>query len=148
MKKTLALTVLFAAFASCSSSDTYEDIETPTTPPVVVTPPVTPPVTNPGTETPPVVTPTPTTPAATTYAANAKSIIDANCISCHQSGRSASFRPLTTYAQVKDAVENAGLLSRIQLQTGQQGIMPQGGRMSQTNIDILVKWNTDGLKEN
>ncbi|OXA85997.1 hypothetical protein [Flavobacterium hercynium] len=144
MKKTLALTILFAAFASCSSSDTYEDIETPTTPPVVVTPPVT----NPGTETPPVVTPTPTEPVATTYTANAKSIIDANCIGCHQSGRSASFRPLTTYAQVKEAVENAGLLNRIQLQSGQQGIMPQAGRMSQTNIDILVKWNTDGLKEN
>lgn len=130
MKKVLALTILFAAFASCSDSDTYQDIETPVT------------------ETP--TTPTnPTEPvAAITYTKNVKSIIDANCIGCHQSGRSAGFRPLTTYAEVKAAVESAGLLNRIQLQTGQQGIMPQAGRMSQANIDLIVKWNTDGLKEN
>ncbi|WP_144214164.1 cytochrome c [Flavobacterium anhuiense] len=130
MKKVLALTILFAAFASCSDSDTYQDIE------------------NPETETP--ANPTnPTEPvAAITYTKNVKSIIDANCIGCHQSGRSAGFRPLTTYAEVKAAVESAGLLNRIQLQTGQQGIMPQGGRMAQANIDLIVKWNTDGLKEN
>lgn len=126
MKKIIALSLLVAAFASCSDSDTYQDIETP---PTTGTP-------NPD----PVVT--------SSYTKNAKSIIDANCVSCHQSGRSASFRPLTTYAEVKAAVENGGLLNRIQLQNGQQGIMPQGGRMSQANIDVIVKWNTDGLKEN
>ncbi|AOC97020.1 hypothetical protein BB050_03942 [Flavobacterium anhuiense] len=125
MKKTIVLTILMAVFASCSDSDTTQEIETPTTP------------TN------------PTDPTGTvTYNKDVKSIIDANCISCHSSGRSASFRPLTTFAQVKAAVESAGLLGRIQLQNGQQGIMPQGGRMSQANIDIIVKWNTDGLKEN
>ncbi|WP_369013099.1 c-type cytochrome [Flavobacterium anhuiense] len=125
MKKTIVLTILMAVFASCSDSDTTQEIETPTTP------------TN------------PTDPTGTvTYNKDVKSIIDANCISCHSSGRSASFRPLTTFAQVKAAVENAGLLGRIQLQNGQQGLMPQGGRMSQANIDIIVKWNTDGLKEN
>jgi uncharacterized membrane protein len=125
MKKTIALTILLAALTSCSDSDTYQDVSTPST--------------TPGTGT-----------SATTisYTKNVKSIIDANCISCHSSGRSAAFKPLTTYAEVKAAVENAGLLNRIQLQSGQQGLMPQGGRMSQTNIDLIVKWNTDGLKEN
>ncbi|BDU26206.1 MULTISPECIES: cytochrome c [unclassified Flavobacterium] len=122
MKKTILLTILLAALASCSDSDTVQDIETPTTP------------TNPTT--------------SITYSKNVKSIIDANCISCHSSGRSAAFRPLTTFAEVKAAVENSGLLNRIQLQNGQQGLMPQGGRMSQANIDLIVKWNTDGLKEN
>lgn len=125
MKKTIAFTILLAALASCSDSDTYQDISTPPT--------------TPGTG-------TPTT--TISYTKNVKSIIDGNCVSCHSSGRSASFRPLTTYAEVKTAVESAGLLSRIQLQSGQQGLMPQGGRMSQTNIDLIVKWNTDGLKEN
>ncbi|MFC0778568.1 c-type cytochrome [Flavobacterium sp. HJSW_4] len=134
MKKVLALTILMAIFTSCSDSDTYQDIETP---PTTETPNPTP---NPN--------PDPEPATAVTYTKNVKSIIDANCIGCHQSGRSAGFRPLTTYAEVKVAVENAGLLSRIQLQTGQQGIMPQGGRMSQANIDAIVKWNTDGLKEN
>ena len=132
MKKIIALTILLAALTSCSDSDTYQDIETP---PVTGTPPLT---GTPGTD--PV--------AITSYSKNVKSIIDGNCISCHQAGRSAAFRPLTTYTEVKTAVENAGLLNRIQLQTGQQGIMPQAGRMSQTNIDLIVKWNTDGLKEN
>ncbi|TCN53054.1 cytochrome c [Flavobacterium circumlabens] len=126
MKKLIALTLLMAAFASCSDSDTYQDIETPPT----------------------TGTPNPDPVAVSSYTKNAKSIIDANCIGCHQSGRSAAFRPLTTYAEVKAAVENGGLLNRIQLQTGQQGIMPQAGRMSQANIDVIVKWNTDGLKEN
>lgn len=125
MKKTIVLTILLAAFASCSDSDTTQDIETPTNP------------TNPT---------DPTT--AVTYSKNVKPIIDANCVSCHSSGGSASFRPLTTFAQVKAAIENAGLLGRIQLQSGQQGLMPQGGRMAQANIDLIVKWNTDGLKEN
>lgn len=124
MKKTIALMILLAVFTSCSDSDTVQEIETPTNP-------------------------NPTNPTtAISYSKDVKSIIDANCISCHSSGRSAAFRPLTTYAEVKTAVENAGLLNRIQLQSGQQGLMPQGGRMSQANIDLIVKWNTDGLKEN
>ncbi|REG99527.1 c-type cytochrome [Flavobacterium aquicola] len=125
MKKTIALTILLAALASCSDSDTYQEIEKPPT--------------DPGTGTPPVTT--------VNYTKNIKSIIDANCVPCHSNGRAASFRPLTTYAEVKAAIETAGLLNRIQLQNGQQGLMPQGGRMSQTNIDLIVKWNTDGLKE-
>ena len=135
MKKTILLTILLAVFASCSDSDTYEDIETPPTTPTTPTTPTNP--TNPT---------NPTT--AVTYNKDVKSIIDANCLSCHSSGRSAAFRPLTTFAQVKTAVESAGLLGRIQLQNGQQGLMPQGGRMAQANIDLIVKWNTDGLKEN
>lgn len=131
MKKTILLAVLLAATVSCSDSDTYQDIETPET---QVPPKTDPPVINP--------------PAAITYAKNVKSIIDASCVGCHQNGRSAGFRPLTTFAEVKAAVQNSDLLGRIQLQNGQQGIMPQAGRMSQANIDLIVKWNTDGLKEN
>lgn len=127
MKKIIAIMILTAALSSCNDSDTFEDIETPPT--------------NGGT------TPDPQPAEAITYSKNVKAIIDANCIGCHSSGRSAAFRPLTTFSEVKAAVENAGLLNRIQLQNGQQGLMPQGGRMSQVNIDLIVKWNTDGLKQ-
>ena len=130
MKKTIALTILLAGLWSCSS-DTTDTIE---------------PIANPAPN--PSPNPTPPTTATFTYNGNAKAIVDNNCVSCHSSGGSASFRPLTTFAQVKAAVQNANLLNRIQLQNGQSGLMPQGGRMSQTNIDIIVKWNTDGLKEN
>jgi uncharacterized membrane protein len=125
MRKTIAILILITAISSCSDSDTFEDIED-----------------NGGTVVPP--------PSVTdaTYSDNVKTIIDGNCVSCHSSGGAASFRPLTTFTEVKAAVENKDLLGRIQKQTGQSGIMPQGGRMSQSNIDLVVKWSTDGLKEN
>lgn len=118
MKKYILLPLLALALLSCESH-TYEDIEDTT---VIVD--------------------------TVTYNGNAKAIIDANCISCHADGGSASFRPLTTYAEVKDAVQNAGLLNRIQLQNGEDGIMPQTGRMPQGNIDIILQWDADGLLEN
>lgn len=119
MKKAFALTILLAGIWSCSS-DSTDTVE-----------------------------PTPVTPTtAITYTGNVKAIIDNNCVGCHSTGGKAAFRPLTSYALVKAAVENSKLLDRIQLQTGQTGVMPQAGRMSQANIDLIVKWNTDGLKEN
>lgn len=82
-----------------------------------------------------------------TYTANVKAIIDGNCVSCHVPGGVASFRPLTTYAEVKAAVESTNLLERIQRQSNEQGVMPLSGRMSQNNIDIVLQWNIDGLQE-
>ncbi len=82
-----------------------------------------------------------------TYTTNVQPIISSNCVSCHAPGATASFRPLTTYAEVKDAVENAGLLNRIQLQNGEPGLMPTSGRMPQATIDIILQWNEDGLEE-
>ena len=83
-----------------------------------------------------------------TYGANVKSIIDGNCIVCHSLGGSASFRPLTTFSEVRNAVLNTNLLERIQLQNGEPGQMPQTGRMSQDKINTILKWNSDGLLEN
>jgi mono/diheme cytochrome c family protein len=119
MKKYIAIVLLTAGLYSCDSH-TYEDIEADT-------PPIT---------------------EKVTYEANAKAIIDANCISCHSADGIVPYRPLTTYEEVKEAVLTTNLLDRIQLQNGEPGIMPQGGRMAQSNIDILLQWNTDGLLEN
>lgn len=83
-----------------------------------------------------------------TYNANVKAIIDNNCISCHSAGGAASFRDLTTYALVVDAVQNTNLLERIQLQNGEPSQMPATGRMPQGNIDLILQWNADGLLEN
>ena len=46
-----------------------------------------------------------------TYDTHVKAIIDNNCISCHAAGGVASFRPLTNYMEVKDAVQNTDLLT-------------------------------------
>lgn len=83
-----------------------------------------------------------------TYNANVKSIIDANCVACHSQNGPASFTPLVTYAQVKNAVLNTDLLDRIQRPNGASGQMPKGGRMPQDKINIILQWSTDGLLEN
>ncbi|NDI99440.1 cytochrome c [Flavobacterium sp. LaA7.5] len=83
-----------------------------------------------------------------TYDTHIKSIIDNNCISCHGAGGVSSFRPLTNYMEVKDAIENTDLLDRIQRQNGETGLMPQSGRMPMNNIDLIVEWAANGLPEN
>ncbi|MGQ2983014.1 c-type cytochrome [Flavobacterium sp.] len=83
-----------------------------------------------------------------TYEQHVKPIIAANCLSCHGDGGVSSFRPLGTYAELKDAIQNTNLLDRIQRQNGEPGLMPQTGRMPQSNINMIVEWNMDGLLEN
>ncbi|MFA9191896.1 cytochrome c [Flavobacterium sp. FZUC8N2.13] len=95
-------------------------------------------------------TPTPPTGGTTiTYRQNVKSIIDNNCISCHgATPRNGTSLSLSTYAQVKNAMENRGLLNRISLNNGNSALMPQGGpRLPQTTIDVVAKWQQDGLLE-
>ncbi len=83
-----------------------------------------------------------------TYNQHIKPIVSANCMSCHGTGGTASFRPLGTYADMKEAVQNTDLLDRIQRQNGEPGIMPQTGRMPQGTINMVLQWNADGLLEN
>ena len=84
-----------------------------------------------------------------TYTSRVKAIIDNNCITCHANVPvNGAPMPLTTYDNVKTAIENRGLLDRISRQNGQPGLMPNGGpRMPQTNIDLIVRWNTEGLQQ-
>lgn len=82
------------------------------------------------------------------YTQHIQPIIQANCLSCHGSGGISSFRPLGTYAELKDAVMNTNLLDRIQRQNGEPGQMPQTGRMPQDKIDLILVWNAGGLPEN
>jgi hypothetical protein len=116
MKKYIYLSGIILSLYGCESN-TYESLEEPT---VIV--------------------------GEVTYNANVKSIIDANCISCHATG--SGLRLLENYDQVKDAVLNANLLDRIQRQNGTAGQMPQTGRMPQDKINTILQWNTDGLLEN
>lgn len=84
---------------------------------------------------------------AITYQQNVKSIIDNNCISCHAATpRNAAPMSLVTYDQVKNAIQNRGLLNRISLNNGNSLLMPQGGpRLPQVTIDIVSQWQQDGL---
>ncbi len=90
-------------------------------------------------------TPTPTT---VTYNDNIKSIMTNNCISCHGSSpTNGAPMPLTTYSQVKSAVETRGLIARI---NSTSNPMPPSSSNPLSNADksLISKWETDGLLEN
>jgi len=121
--KTLYLFIAFSftiLISSCSQS-TYDDIEEEIEP----------------------------IPEIVTYQ-DVKSIIDGVCLACHsnppQNGAPMS---LVTYENVKEAVQNRDLINKISKNEGDNGLMPLGGpRLPQSSIDLIVKWNTDGLLEN
>lgn len=83
-----------------------------------------------------------------TYNENIKPIIDNNCVSCHAANPvNGAGISLNNYTNVKNALENAGLINRISASAGSPQIMPPSGRMPQQTIDLILKWQTDGLLE-
>lgn len=84
-----------------------------------------------------------------TYTLNVKSIIDNNCIMCHAATPvNGAPMSLTTYEQVKDAILNRPLVEKISKAQGEPGMMPNGGtRLPQASIDLIIKWQEDGLQE-
>jgi hypothetical protein len=72
------------------------------------------------------------------------------CTACHSDPpQNGAPMPLTSYSAVRNAVETRGLLDRISRNDGENGLMPFGGpRLPQQDIDLIVKWNEDGLLEN
>lgn len=81
------------------------------------------------------------------YNQNIKPIMDSNCIGCHGNSNPNAGLSLTNFNQVRQAVLNNGLIDRISRQSGDPQLMPTGGRMPQQTIDLVVKWQTDGLME-
>jgi len=84
-----------------------------------------------------------------TYLDNVKTIIDNNCIVCHNSGPNpiGPF-PLETYNEVKEKAQNGALLIRIQLPAGDPSVMPKTGKMPQQLIDVILAWAEQGYLEN
>ena len=84
-----------------------------------------------------------------TYTNNVKSIITNNCTGCHGTTPiNGAPNSLVTYQQVKSAVENSNLIGRISAQPGTSGAMPPGGnKLSQSQIDVIVKWEAEGFAE-
>jgi hypothetical protein len=84
-----------------------------------------------------------------TYDDNVKIIINNNCLDCHISPAiNGASVPLLIYENVKSAVQNNNLISKIS-GNGPGGLMPLGGPMLPQNlIDIIIQWEADGLLEN
>ena len=83
-----------------------------------------------------------------TYEANIKSIIDNNCIGCHNNPPvNGAPMSLVTFDNVREAVQNRNLIGRISATDGT--VMPLGGpRLPQNLIDLVIQWEQEGLLEN
>ena len=77
-----------------------------------------------------------------TYSANVKSIITSNCLGCH-SDAGGQYPSMETFVQVRNATENGNVICRIDDQSC-GAVMPQSGRMPQTNINTIKKWAAKG----
>lgn len=88
-------------------------------------------------------------PTTLTYTNTISSIISTNCISCHGSTpTNGAPISLDTYAKVKAAVQNNGLISRISQAQGTSGMMPKDGtRLPQATIDKFTTWQNNGFLE-
>ena len=77
-------------------------------------------------------------------------VFDNICQECHTNPpQNGAPMPLVTFMNVKEAVENRGLLDRISRQEGEPGLMPLGGpRLPQPTIDLIFQWEQDGLLQN
>lgn len=73
-----------------------------------------------------------------TYAVNVRPIISNNCFPCH-SAAGGQNPVMETYNQVLDATKNGKVICRIDDQSC-GAVMPQSGRMPQTNINTIKKW--------
>ena len=84
-----------------------------------------------------------------TYNDNIKPIIDTNCIFCHNNPPvNGAPMSLTTFEDVRNAVENRDLIERIST-TDISEVMPLGGpRLPQNLIDLVIQWEQEGLQEN
>ncbi len=82
-------------------------------------------------------------PTAITYSANVKSIIDQSCAvsGCHNAATNTAELTLETYAQVKDAVMNRGVVGRMESSSAP---MPPTGNLPTTTISIIKKWKEQG----
>ena len=82
------------------------------------------------------------------YINDIKTIIDSNCIACHNDPQqNGAPMALLTYANVIEAIENRGLISRISSQDP-SFLMPAGGnRLPQATIDLVIQWQQEGLLE-
>ena len=83
------------------------------------------------------------------YTDNVKPIINNNCIQCHGSvPANGAPMSLATYQNVKDAINDRGLIERISRAENEPGRMPLGSpRLPQNVIDIIIQWESEDFPE-
>ena len=82
-----------------------------------------------------------------TFVLGVKPLLDADCVSCHQTGSYTGVE-LETYDEVKHAVDSNNLLGSI-IHDGIASPMPQGlDKWDTCKINIFTKWINDGAPNN
>ena len=83
--------------------------------------------------------------ATVTYLTEIKPIVSSNCGPCHMPP-GGSKKPLDTYASVKSEIND--IISRIQLNPGEQGFMPaRHPKLSEETIQKFRTWRDEGMAE-
>lgn len=82
-------------------------------------------------------------PADVTYAGTVKAIIDGACLNCHTSPPvNGAPMSLLTLANVQEAVQNRGLVGRVE-----SGSMPPSGAdLTAAQVQAIKDWETGGFK--
>lgn len=75
-------------------------------------------------------------------------IVESQCLSCHNDNFASGNNSYTTYTQFREATENGNVIDRITRVEGDPLLMPQGRRLPQNSIDLILQWQTDGYLEN
>jgi hypothetical protein len=83
-----------------------------------------------------------------TYDADVSPIVQSQCLSCHNDSYAAGNNSYSSYEQFKDATINGNVIDRITRNLGDPLAMPQGGRLPQSSIDLILRWEIDGLLQN
>ena len=86
-------------------------------------------------------------PGTVTYSGKVMSIIQSNCYSCHGGGSNLGGVNLDGYANLKIYADNGKLAGTIEHKTGYSP-MPQGGKLSDCDINVIKKWISDGTQNN
>lgn len=83
--------------------------------------------------------------AKTTYTANVQQLVIANCSPCHIPPNNRK-KPYDTYAALKGDIDD--IISRIEKNPDDRGFMPfKHAKLSDSVINVFVKWKADGLLE-
>ena len=87
----------------------------------------------------------PDPPALITYATHMRPIMSNSCVSCHSDPTTnGAPNALTTYTQVRFAVENENLIQRM---NNESAPMPPAGLLPKTTRDLVQQWLDDGFQE-
>lgn len=85
-------------------------------------------------------------PRKLTYATDVQSLIAQNCSPCHIPAKGGKKRPYDNFTAVKTDIDD--IIKRIDLQPSDRGFMPfRGKKLSDSTINAIKQWRTDGLLE-